>query len=200
MSRLHVERILSIALTLLMLHQAAPASAQAPPLVLEVQGGASIPLGPFRSGTRPGEGTSAGPSFGVDFALSSAGRRVTYVGFSQHRFGCAAAGCASGERYVATGVDLGTGVSLLRRGPVIPWIRLGAMTTRVEMPATTTTQAGVSALGFGGEVGLGLFLRTSRAVSLSPSVRYTAVNSGLPGGGVLRMRYLVADLSLVLGF
>jgi len=200
MSRLYVERVLSIAITLLTLVGPAPASAQAPPLAAEVQGGASIPLGSFRRGTGPGEGTSAGPSFGVDFALSSDGRRVLYLGFSQHRFGCAAAGCASGERYVATGVDLGTGVRLLRRGPVIPWIRIGAMTTRVEMPSTSATQVGVSTLGVGGEVGFGLFLRTSRALSLNPSIRYAAVNSGLPGGGVLRMRYLVAGLSLVLGF
>ncbi len=200
MSRMHVEGILRVTLVLLALQEPTTASAQAAPLVLEIQGGASIPVGSLRSGSGPAEGTSAGPSFGVDFALSGSGRRTTFVGFSQHRFGCGAAGCASGGQYVATGLDVGTRVSLFTLGSVIPWIRLGAVTTRVEMPATAMTPSGVSSLGFGGDLGFGVFLGASRAIALNPAVRFTAVNSGLPGGGVLRMRYLVADLSLVLAF
>ncbi len=200
MSKPCVPPILLPLLAALVLNDPAPAAAQAAPLVLEIQGGASIPVGSLRSGSAPGEGTSASRSFGVDFALSGSGRRTIYVGFSQHRFGCAAAGCPSGELYVATGLDFGTRVSLLRSGPVNPWIRLGAVTTRVEMPPTSATPAGVSKLGIGGDVGFGVFLGTSRAIALNPAVRLTAVNTGLPGGGVLRMRYLVADLSIVVAF
>jgi hypothetical protein len=179
----------------------ASVSAQASPLVLEVGGGAAIPVGALRSGHGPGQGTSAGASFDLDFAVSGAGRRTVFVGFSQHRFGCSAAGCAAGAEYVATGVDLGVRWSLLTSGPVLPWLGVGALTTRVELPPMQQFPAGVSALGLGGDVGLGVYIGASRAVALNPSVWLRAVNTGLGDGrGALRMRYLVANLAVALAF
>ena len=175
-------------------------SAQAAPLVIEVRAGASKPLASLASGSGPGEGTETGASFGLDLVVPGEGRRALFVGFSQHRFGCDAAGCARGGQYVATGFDLGFRWDLRTRGSVIPWIRLGAVTTRVEVPDLPAPDTGVSKLGIGGEVGLGVYIGASSPVALNPGIRFSAVNTELPGGGLLRMRYLVADFAITLAF
>ena len=174
--------------------------AQASPLVLEIHGGASVPVGSFHDGVRPGEGGTPAASFGVDFALSGEGRRTLYVGFSQHRFGCEDAGCQAGGEYVATGFDLGLRINLRTSGSVLPWLRLGAVSTRVELPAVQGAAQGVSGLGLGGEAGLGLYIGTYSPVALVPGIRVTAVNTELPGGTLLRMRYVVADVALAFAF
>lgn len=175
--------------------------AQAAPLVLEVGGGAALPLGGLRSGHAPGEGTRAGPSFDLDFAVSGTGRRTIFLGFSQHRFGCAAAGCAAGKDYVATGIDGGIRVNLLTKGSVLPWVGVGALTTRVEMPRTRDVPAGVSRLGLGADAGIGVFIGGARSIALNPGVWLRAVNVGLPGErGTLRMRYVVAAVAVVFSF
>ncbi len=174
-------------------------AAQASPLVLEVRGGVSSPLGSFADGTRPGEGVSAGPSLSVDFAFSGNSRRTVTVGFAQHRFGCEELGCAEDD-YVATGVNLGWRLNLATRGDVIPWVRLAGRTVRVELPERDAGPEAVTDLGFGGEIGAGVYIGTFSRLALNPSVRVAATNSGLPGGGTLRLRYWVADLGLALAF
>jgi hypothetical protein len=173
--------------------------AQASPLV-EVRGGASSSVAHFRSGTRIGEGVGSGASFGVDFILSGKGRRSTYLGFSQHRFGCANAGCAAGHQFVATGLDGGFRFGLCTKCLVSPWVRFGALTTRVESGGLPGSPAGVSRLAFGGEAGIGVYIGAQRAVALNPGLRFAAVNTTLPGGALLRMRYAVLDVGLALAF
>ena len=175
-------------------------SGQESALVLEAHAGASVPLAHFSSGTREGEGTGAGASLGVDFALPGGGRWTPYVGFSQHRFGCADAGCAQDGRYVATGFHGGYRIVPLPGRSVLPWVRLGVITTRVETGALGGANVGVSKLGVGGEVGAGVHVGAASVIALNPSVRLAAVNTRLPGGALLRMRYLVADLAVVLSF
>ncbi len=181
---------------------AAPAAlqGQASPLVLELHGGAAVPVSSFANGALVGEGVAAAASMGVDLAFSGSGWRTFYVGFSQHRFGCEAAGCGAGLDYIATGFDVGFRFSLRSTGSVVPWIRLGAVTTHVEVPGFAGVQEGVSALGIGGEVGIGLYIGVSSPVALVPGIRATAVNTQLPGGSRLHMRYVVADLALALAF
>lgn len=177
------------------------AHAQASPLVIEVRGGTSIPLGGFSTGTAPGQGTTMAPSFGVDFTASGSGRRSIYLGFSQQRFGCQDAGCPSGGgRYVATSLDAGVRISLLTRGPVNPWLRLGGVSLRMETPSITNGPAGVSDRGYGGEVGFGVYVGAWSAVALNPGVRFTTAKVRLPGGQDLTLRYLVADLGFSLAF
>lgn len=175
-------------------------SAQAAPLVVEVRTGAAVPLAGLADGSAPGEGVTAGASFGVDFAVSGRGRRSIYAGFSQHRFDCADAGCASGGRFVATTLDLGFRFSLLTRGPVVPWLRLGGLTMRMETPELPDGPAGLSDRGYGGEVGAGLYVGAWNVVAFNPGVRFTAIGTRLPGGSDLAMRFLVADLGLSLSF
>lgn len=174
--------------------------AQASPLVLEAHGGVAVPLAHFASGTREGEGTGPGASFGVDFALPGGSRLAPYVGFAQHRFACEDAGCASGGRYVATGFHAGYRIVPLPGRAVLPWVRLGVVTSRVETDALGGTNVGTSKLGVGGEVGAGVHIGGASLVALNPSVRLAAVNTTLPGGALLRMRYLVADVAIVLSF
>jgi hypothetical protein len=173
---------------------------QESPLVVEAHGGAAVPVGSFSTGVREGEGATAGLSFGVDFALPGGGRWVPYVGFSQHRFGCVDAGCAEGEPYVATGFHGGYRIVPFPGRAVLPWVQLGALTTRVETDALGGPHTGVSELGVGGEVGLGVHFGGASQVAVTPAVRLAAVNSRLPGGAVLRLRYLVADVAVVLSF
>lgn len=189
-------------LVLAAMAMAAPrvARAQSSPLVLEVRGGASTAVGHFRSGTRVGEGATSGPSFAVTFILSGKGRRSTYLGFSQERFACTRAGCPAGHPFVATGLNGGFRFSLCTRCSISPWIRLGALTTRVESDGLPGSPAGVSRLAFGGEVGLGVYVGAWRSVALDPGFRIAAVNTRLPGGSMLRMRYAVFDVGLVLAF
>ncbi|HZD04558.1 MAG TPA: hypothetical protein VE173_06560, partial [Longimicrobiales bacterium] len=174
--------------------------AQAAPLVVEFQGGAAVPVGDLADGTGPGEGVTAGASFGVHFAASGQGRRTLYVGFSQHRFGCTEAGCPPAGRYVATTLDFGFRLNLLTRGAVIPWVRVGGLTMRVETPTLPSGPAGVSDRGYGGEVGLGVYVGAWSSVALNPGVRISAVGTRLPGGQELDMRFVVADLGLSLAF
>ena len=85
-------------------------------------------------------------------------------------------------------------------GAVSPWLRLGGLTTRVESAGVPGSASGVSRLAFGGEVGVGVFLGAWSSVALNPGIRFSAVNTRLPGGSLLRMRYAVVDLGLALSF
>jgi hypothetical protein len=185
---------------LLLAALARAAAAQGAGLVLEVHGGAAVPLSGFADGSGMGEGTTAGPSLSFAFMRPNRGRRAIYVGFSQHRFGCEDAGCVAEGRYVATGFDVGVRFALLASGPVMPWIRLGGITTRVETDDLGGANAGVSDLGFGGEVGAGVYIGRSSSFAVNPGVRYALIDTRLPGGDTLSMRYLVAQLAIALAF
>ncbi len=139
-------------------------AAQAAPLVVEVRAGASTPLASFATGSRAGEGTDTGASFALDLVLTGETRRALYAGFSQNRFGCGEAGCAGDAQYVATGFAVGFRWDLRTPGSVIPWVRLGGITTSVQTPDGITLSAeqaeGVSDLGYGAEMGLGVHIGT----------------------------------------
>jgi hypothetical protein len=175
-------------------------AAQEAPIIVEGHGGVAIPVGTFSNGTRPGEGTAPGPSFGVDFAAAGGGRWTPYIGFSQHRFGCEDAGCASGGQLVATGFRAGLRLVPFPSRAVLPWLGMGVLTTHVEAGDLGPANAGLSELGVGGELGVGVHIGAASQIALAPAVRVAAVNARLPAGAVLRMRYLVADVALVLSF
>lgn len=174
--------------------------AQESALVLEARGGVAVPIGSFSTGQRTGEGTSPGASFGIDFALPGGGRWTPYVGFSQHRFPCADAGCAAEGRYVATGFHGGFRLAPFPSAGVIPWLRVGAVTSHLETDGLGGPNAGRTQLGVGAEVGVGVHIGGASRFALNPAVRAVAMNTRLPGGDLLRMRYLVGDLGLALAF
>jgi len=179
----------------------APAlSGQDPVLTLSAEPGWTIPLGDFSDGSAPGEGVEGGASLGVTFTLHGDGWRSWYAGFNQKRFACEAAGCAADDSYRATGFHAGVLAVFARRRPVQPFLRVGAVTTRVETRSLPAPDGGVSDLGFGGEVGLGLTLLAQSPVAITPTVTATRIDSTLPGGTSLRLRYLTATLAVVLAF
>jgi hypothetical protein len=175
-------------------------AAQESPLVIEAHGGAAIPLSSFANGNGVGEGTGPGVSLGVDIAFPGGGRWAPYVGFGQERFDCVDAGCAPGGRYVATGFRGGLRFMPFPGRSILPWARAGVVTAHVETGALGGANAGVSDLGVGGEVGAGVHIGGASQIALNPGARFVAVSTRLPGGSSLAMRYLIADLAVVLSF
>lgn len=193
-------RLIVAALATAFLAAPSVALGQGAPLTVEARGGVAVPVGAFAGGDGVGEGTGAGPLFGFEVTLGSAGRRTLYAGFAQLRFGCDAAGCPRGERYVATGVNAGVRFALVADHAVIPWLGLGVLTTRVESPGVTGSPEGVSELGFGAEASAGLFIRAGGSLAFTPAVRISRADSDLPGGVRLGFRYIATDLGLALTF
>lgn len=175
-------------------------AAQDPVLTVSTEPGLAIPLRSFASGDDAGEGVNGGASFGVTFSLHGAGWRSWYAGFSQKRFACEDAGCTEGDSYRATGFNVGVLAVFARRQPIQPFLRLGAVTTRVETRSLPAPNGGVSDLGFGGEAGVGIALVPQSWVAITPGITVTAVNSTLPGGESLQLRYLNATLAIVFRF
>jgi hypothetical protein len=174
------------------------ASAQAP-LTLEVRAGVLAPVAGSREGRDRGGRIAPAGSFGVLFAIERSSSRQLYLGFSQHRLDCTDDGCGGDGRYIATAWDLGMRFDL-REGDPVPWLRLGLTFPRVERERPAPLDAEVSSLGVGIEAGVGVRVGLGGRLSLSPGVRFGAVDTGLPSGGTLRLRYLAADLGLVVGF
>lgn len=188
------------ALWLLVASLCLPAAIQAQaPLVLEGRGGLFVPLGGFRSGPEEGGRLRAGPSLGVGFALERSDGLHFTVGFSQHRLDCRDDGCAGDGEYVATAWDLGARLDL-GSGAAVPWVRAGLTLPRVERDRPEPEGADVTKLAVGGEVGAGVRLSIGGRFHVSPAVRFGAVDTGLPEGGTLRMRYMVADVGVMVGF
>lgn len=176
----------------------APLNAQAP-LVIEGRAGVITPVGGFRTGPEQGGELAGGASFGVGFALERSGGLHLTLGFSQHRFDCEADGCAGDGLYVATAWDLGARWDF-GSGAVVPWVRAGATVPRVERDRPEPDEADVTELGIGAEAGAGARIAVAGRFHLSPGVRFGAADTGLRSGGTLRMRYLVFDVGLVVGF
>ena len=174
-----------------------PLEAQGP-LSLEARVGASLPVGSYRSATL----AEPGPGFGLHFVYRRSARRSFYIGFDQHRFGCDPESCR-GEDLVSTGWTVGTRLRLRPETAFMPWLGLGMLFDRLEGelgPADAALADQVSDLGLGGEVGVGALVRVGGRFSASPGVRYRLVNTRFDDAGLVRLRYLVADLGIVLGF
>ena len=166
--------------------------------MVEARGGAAAPLGAFREGL-----ASAAPTFGLHVVYRGGTGWGQYVGFSQHRFGCATGTCPL-EEYVLTAWDLGLVRTLGRHA----WLRAGLTaghTERQRAPGGASAAgeeeiAQLSSLGVGAEVGAGLRLAVAERIGLGPAVRYGRLNTSYPGGGRLEMRWLVVDLGVAIGF
>jgi hypothetical protein len=180
----------------------ATARAQIPRVSLELRAGAAAPIGSFATGSRAGEGAGAGPALALGFTMSGVGRRSVHIGFHQTRFGCEDAGCTTGRSFVATGMDAGLRFGLRENESVIPWMGVGVLTARLDARGLSGSRQGVSRLGYGGELSLGVYLFRSDTspMGLNPTLRAGAVNTNLPDGHLLRVRYLAADFGIALGF
>ena len=179
------------------------AEGQVSPLTYELRLGASVPVGPMADA----DGSWAGPlgedySFGMNFAYAFRSFVAAYGGFSQHRYACPVSGCGRRTDLTATGFDGGFRW-ILGSGSVIPVIRTGAVTYRMEGTAPDGvggTRRVTSRRGIGAEGGLGLSIRLSRRILISPGVRYLWMDVRFAGLGVVPVESVVGDVGFVLAF
>ncbi len=183
----------------------APAlAAQSSPLALELSAGAAYPLGSFRSGAQGGAQLERAPTFGLRIVRWGGGGWGQYLGFSQHRFDCAAELCPL-TGHVLTAWDAGVAWTLGRHA----WLRAGLTTGRAERCRAAGELQGeegeagacaLSSLGVGAEAGAGLVLGLGGTIALGPAVRYGWLDTRYPEGGRVRARWLAVELGLSLGF
>ncbi len=155
------------------------------------------PLASFRTGPDRGGGIARAPTFGLHFVYRGPSGWGPSIGFSQHRFDCAADGCI-GDEYVATTWDLGMQRTLGLYG----WTRAGLLFGRVErdFAARAGTDRVASLLGLGVEGGVGLRIPVKGRLALTPGVRYGWLNAQFRDDGVARMRWAAGDMGIALGF
>lgn len=178
------------------------AAGQISPLSVEIRMGGSLPLEEFSETKAEWPGAAGeGFAFGLDFSYAPRWWLAPYVGFSQMRFSCSAGGCGRETDLISTGFDAGARV-LFHPGRIAPWLRAGFITYRVEglAPGLGGVEGVVSDRSVGFEAGAGVAIRIRPNLVLSPGVRYAGMSPGFDGLGSLTMRYLVADMGLVLGF
>jgi opacity protein-like surface antigen len=184
----------------------AASEGQLPRLIAEGRLGAAVPTGDL-SGESPEGGANAGPSFGAGFAFAVRGGLYVNLGFSQHRFGCSE-GCAGLGDLAATGFDLALRYGFVA-GPVLPYVRAGALPYTVE--GSAQGEAEVDPLSdhvWGWELGGGVGVPLSEHVHLSPGLRYVSMDPrfdelSVPDseeGVELAVRAWILDLGLVWAF
>jgi len=182
---------------------ASPVRAQISPLTYELRLGASVPVGPMSESDGSWAGTLGEDySFGMDFAYAFRWFVAAYAGFSQHRFACPASGCGRSTDLTATGFDGGLRW-ILGSGRVIPVIRTGAVTYRMEGIApdgSSGTRRVTSRRSVGAEGGVGLSVRLTRRVVVSPGVRYLWMDMRFPDLGTIPVQSVVADIGFMLAF
>lgn len=178
---------------------ARPVSAQGARMSLEFRGGAAVPVGSFQEGGTLGDPVEAGASFGARFVYRTARTTAIQIGFSQDRSACET--CPGADPYVATLWEVGArfGVGL---GDVHSWILLGAVFGRVErgLVVDGRTTSALSPLDAGGTVGIGLDAPVGGALRIAPALRWVGLNTRFPGRDMLRIRYAVLDLGVMVGF
>ena len=177
--------------------------AQIAPLTYELRLGSSVPVGDLReAGVSWAGELGADYSFGMAFAYAVRWYAAAYVGFSQHRFSCRISGCGRNTDLTATGFDGGVRW-IFGSGRIIPVIRTGAVTYRMEGHApdgSGGSQPVTSRRGVGLEGGVGISVRLSRRIVISPGVRYLWMDLRFPEQGMLPVRSVVVDVGFVLGF
>ena len=177
-------------------------AAQISPLSAEGRGGASLPIGDFRTGPDQGGTLRGAPTFGVHFVYRGPSGWGPYVGFSQHRFGCRRDGCPAGadgaREYVDTNWDLGMQRTL---GKYL-WLRAGFLFGRLERDFDVAGRPArrVSSLSAGAEGGAGFHFPIQSRIWIGPGVRWGWLNTRFPDHGLVRMRWLAADVGMALGF
>jgi opacity protein-like surface antigen len=192
-----------LALAGVLLVGAGSAAAQHAHLTFDSRLGLGVPISSFADEAEGWEGAaSEGVTFGLSFGYEFWTRVILYAGFSQHRFGCPTQGCGLESDLVGTGFDIGSRILLRSSGTVVPWTRFGWTTYRVEgdFQEGDERRSDVSERTSGWEAGGGVAIVVTRKIALNPGVRYSTMTPEFSPQGDLRMRYLVVDLGLLVGF
>ncbi len=168
----------------------------------QIRGGRTLSLADFRSEDEGWEGRAGGGNaLAMGFTFPLPGPLGAYVGFGQYRFACDEDVCPAGKDWISTGFDVALR-AVLGQARIRSWLQAGFHNHRVHgrvlegRGVRTTTSDG----GGGFEVGGGLLIRIGQRTSLAPGVRYGEGNVPFPLDGRMRLRYLVADLGVLVGF
>ncbi len=177
-------------------------SAQEGSYAFQIRGGGTLPVAAFRDDAQGGEeGAGSGTSLGMGFTFPLNRFIGGYLGFSQHRFACDEDVCPKGKAWISTGFDLALRVVVGDRR-IRPWVQGGLHTHRIEgrVSGGGKVRSTNSAGGSGFEVGGGILVQVGERMSLSPGVRYGSGEVPFSVRPTMRLRYLVLDLGLVVGF
>jgi hypothetical protein len=186
------------ALVALAMALTAPLAAQ-PRVAFDVRGGVAAPLGSFKQGGDLARSLDPGLSYAVTLQIQRSASRAAFIGFSEHRFGCGEAACGARD-FVSTGWLLGTRLNL-GSGASTPWVRLAMVFDRSEAGIVVggAPDRIVSDQALGGEAGIGMTIATRKA-SITPGLRYALHDARFPDVGLVKVRYLVLDVGVLLGF
>ncbi len=174
--------------------------ADLPLLSLQLRAGIALPAGGFLDVPADWDGEDgADVSYGIGLSLAR-GRTVNpYVGIGQHRMRCSADRCGGERELVWSGFDLGTRIFPFGHRGWMPWVRAGAVRYALEAEGPAAGSEERSGGAWGVEAGAGVEIRIVGDLLLSPAVRWIRLDHELPSGEV-RLRGLVADVGLVVGF
>jgi hypothetical protein len=176
--------------------------AQEGPYAFQIRGGATAAVGAFGDGNQGWEkGSGGGTSLAMGLTIPFFRFVGGYLGFSQHRFACDEVICPEGKDWISTGFDAALRV-VVGEGRVRPWLQAGLHTHRLEARVWEEGRGErlTSEGGGGYEAGGGILIQIGERNSLAPGVRYGLGNVPFLLQPNLKLRYLVFDLGLVLGF
>jgi hypothetical protein len=177
-------------------------AAQEGSFAFQIRAGGTHPVSAFGGADAGWEGhTTSGVTLGMGFTFPFYRVFDGYVGFSQYRFGCDPDLCPRGKDWISTGFDAALRL-VLGRQRLRPWIQGGFHSQRLE--GKLRVPEGVETLrsdgGGGYEVGGGILVQVGERTSLAPGVRFGFGHVPFATRPTMKLRYLVADLGLVLGF
>lgn len=181
----------------------APVVGQEGAFAVEIRGGAALPVSSFRAGDQGWAGEAGpGSSFGIGFTFPAPGPFGSFLGFGQRRFSCDGPLCEAGSDWLSTGFDVALRLVMGKRR-IRPWLRGGLHTHLVEGRVLEEGDMVTnlrSDPGAGFEVGGGLLIAIGERTSLSPGVQYGRGEVSFPSRSTLRLRYLSAEVGVMMGF
>lgn len=196
-------RSLLLALTLLPLALPSAGRAQEGSFAFQLRGGWTAPVSDFRRGDGSWQGSAGqGPNFSIGFTFPAPGPLGAYLGFGQRLFECDPSVCPEGEDWTATGFDVALRW-VVGDGGLRGWLQGGLHTSRLEGKITGPSGKGTGLTSDGGsgiEVGLGALVSIGRRTSLVPGIHYGWGRVPFPERPSVRLRYIVFDLGILMGF
>jgi len=170
----------------------------------QIRGGRFLPTGDLRAAEEGWEGEAGGDvGFGMGFTFPFPGPLGMYLGFGQYKFSCDPSVCPQGEKWESTGFDVAFRYVLMPERKVRPWLQVGLHTHRLQSDLYDEDEHARDVHSQGGsgyEVGGGLLVRIAERMSLSPGGRYGQGDAPYSQRPSLRLRYLIVDMGLVVGF
>lgn len=163
---------------------------------LEAQGGMSV--GAYEQ-ARTGVDMNPKPAFGGRVEYRPSSLLGVYGGYSYARFGCTGGFCGGGGvSFTSSGAVGGLRFGLLDSSGGL-WVRAGATYQRLRSTATGDYEF-TSDWGLGFETGIGMTVRLSSALALTPELTYTRYSVTNDAGGTSAVVTINGRVGLQLSF